>query len=135
MKMPVGQIIGSLARSELEAVKRKTASVGFLIAATGFLFLAAFFAFLALFLWLREYFEPWQAASIVVGALVACALLMLLVSKLLGRRHTRSFEGSNARLSVMIDEASTKLKKEDITASAVGTALAVGFAIGRKISK
>lgn len=135
MNMAIGQILRAVARSELEGVKQKTASVGFLIAATGFLILAASFLFLALFLWLTEQFEPWQAALIVVGALVSCAFLLLLVGKLLVRRRARSVNGSDARLSAMIDEASTNLTKEELSASAIGTALAIGFAIGRKISK
>lgn len=134
--MPVlRQLLGAVAQNELQGIKRRATVAGFTLAAAFLVSLASVFAFLALFLWLLTQFEPWQAALIVVAALLLGALMVWLAGRLVAGGASRSRSRSNVRMQAMLDEAARNTSRDDVSVPAITTALALGFAIGRRISK
>ena len=129
------QVLGAVAQKELKGMKRRALAAGFALAVAFLVSLAAAFGILALFLWLATRYEPWQAALIVVGALILGALLIWIIGRLVASSASRSRGRADVRMRAMLDEASLSMKTNETSLTAITTALAIGFAIGRRISK
>ena len=130
----LSQVIKAVAQSELQVVKRRATAAGFALASAFLVSLALVFAFLALFLWLMTRMEPWLAALIVVGALLVGALMIWLLGRLVAR-SAASRTRADPQVQAIFDEASVAMKKDGVSVTAASTALAIGFAIGRRITK
>ncbi len=128
------KVLKVVAHSEVQAVKRRVTAAGFALAAAFLVGLALVFALLSLFLWLMTQLEPWVAALILFGGLIVGALLLWLIGKLIAQRA-----GARARkapeLQALLDEMSGFSKMDGVAVTAASTALAIGFAIGRRLTK
>lgn len=132
----LSQIVRALAGSELDGIRRKATEAGFALAAVFLASLAFVFGFVALFLWLMTLFAPWQAALIVGAALLAGALATWGLGRLVaGRRRRVARLRADAGLQALLDETARGVRKGDASMSFISTALAIGFAIGRRMSK
>jgi len=127
------QFLGVMVHGEFEGIRRRMRRAALNLAALAFALLALFFAFVALFLRLAIAYEPWLAA-LIVGAILLLAALTLWGAGRIGYAAA-SRRRSQTRARTALDEAAMALKAEDTSIAALAAVLAIGFAIGRGISK
>lgn len=126
------QVLGIFLRSEVESVRRRMRRVVFGGFIALLLLLAFVFAIVAFFLWLATHYAPWLAALIVVAVLLFAVLLLWAASQIGGRERSR--RRTEHQMQAALNAALANGKGETSLAT-VATALAVGFAVGRGLSK
>lgn len=129
------QVLGAVARNEIQGLKRRSVAAAFGLASAFLISLALIFGFIGFFLWLVTLYQPWKAALIVGAVLLIGALALWLMGKITTRSVSGAHAQRNADMEAVFDEASAAMKTDEASLTAVSAALAVGFAIGRKISK
>lgn len=129
------RILGAVARRELRGIRRRITALAFGLAGALVAGLALVFAFLALFLWLATRFEPWQAALIVVAVLFLIACVVWFAGRMVVRRAARSDNAAEAHIQAVLDEIGLGSTRTEAPFATVGSALAIGYSIGRKLPR
>ena len=136
-------ILGTLLRSQIGDLKKRTRWAVLEGAALGMVGLATVFLFIALQIWLSSRIEAWLSALIVAGAALLVALILMLVGRSFlqrsARRREQDFQSLLGGLGVLSKPKSVHPHATDDKAepgiAIVGAALAAGVLLGRSFRR
>jgi hypothetical protein len=135
----IEDLVGTLVRSQVGALKKRTGGALLELAALGMVGLAVAFLFVGMFFWLSSRMEPWLAAMVLSLLAFAVALVLLLAGRAVIRRaeEQRRQEALSGleTLELLLRPGKDGEDGQKAGPALVGAALAAGLVLGRAMKR